>query len=58
MTTEPTIQQIKILAWFEGYWAAGEDYEYDTNTPCPYGEWDVKAMQGAILASLAERATT
>lgn len=32
------VQQMRREAWLDGYWARGQDEEYQTDTPCPYGQ--------------------
>lgn len=43
----PEVRGIRMAAWNEGYWARGHDEEYDTDTECPFGPFDLEAFTRA-----------
>lgn len=50
MPHDATLQEIRMAAWFDGYWAACQDEEYATDTPCPFGPWDSEGYTRASYA--------
>ncbi|MET1083590.1 MAG: hypothetical protein ABWY12_11150 [Burkholderiales bacterium] len=49
------LNEVRMAAWHDGYWARGQDEEYDTDTPCPYGAFDSTKYQRATAHEMESR---